>query len=29
MEILYPTEPLFRSFHEALDRVAREQIYTK
>jgi hypothetical protein len=27
MEIVYPTEPLLKSFHEALDRVAREQIY--
>lgn len=27
MEIVYPSEPLFKSFHEALDSVAREQIY--
>ncbi len=27
MEIVYPTEPLFKSFHKALDRVAREKIY--
>ncbi len=27
MEIVYPAEPLLKSFHEALDRVAREHIY--
>lgn len=27
MEIIYPTEQYLKSFHEALDAVAREQIY--
>lgn len=27
MEIIYPAEQYFKSFHEALDSVAREQIY--
>jgi RimJ/RimL family protein N-acetyltransferase len=27
MEIIYPNETLFKSFHETLDSVAREQIY--
>src|SRR5580692_6022482 len=27
VKIVYPTEELFKGFHEALDQVAREEIY--
>ena len=27
IEIVYPTERFFKSFHQALDQVAREQVY--
>src|SRR6185437_15257984 len=27
MEIIYPSEPLLKSFHKTLDQVAKEQIY--